>query len=79
MTRIPPTVDWSAEVPDADVAAEFAPDEPADPEEPETLTPDADAQGPIAESAESGEADPVDVAEQQEAVGNEDDDYSRDE
>ena len=50
MTRIPPTVDWSAEVPDADVAA-----------------------------AESGEADPVDVAEQQEAGGNEDDDYSRDE
>jgi hypothetical protein len=70
MSETMPDTDRFGDPADEDVAGEFEPEDPADPEEPETL---ADEAAPV----DPGEADYVDVLEQREPAGVDEDGYER--
>jgi hypothetical protein len=72
MTESMPTVEQFGDPDDSDLVEEFQPADPADPEEPETIQQDEQTELAL------GEADPADVAEQQVAVVEGEDDYQRD-
>jgi hypothetical protein len=79
MTESVPTAGTSARFDDPEVdpsirSEEIEPDDPADPEEPESTDGDEDLR-----PGEVGEADAVDVAEQETVIDDEDDGYDRDE
>jgi hypothetical protein len=69
-----PTTERFAGLEQPEPPEDFEPVEPADPEEPELIQQD-EAVG----TADPGEADPVDVAEQDAVVDHDDDGYDREE